>query len=132
MKRLIMIIGLLLVMCLLAPASCAKAPTPMPASAPTPTVVPAPAPMPGEEVYKESGAGVLPSAAEERMIVRTGEMSLVVEDVTAAWDEIARLAVRFNGYVVSSQIWGEEEETRGRISIRVPDDKFDQVLAVLG
>jgi len=126
MKRLI--IGLMLVMCLLVPVACAKAP---PAPPPMPPPPPAPAEMPPprpEEVYKP---GVLPSTAEERMIVRTGEISLVVEDVVDARDEIADLAVRFNGYVVSSQISGEEQDRIGWISIRVPDDKFEQALAKL-
>ena len=130
MKRLIMIIGLLLVVCLLAPVACAKAP---PVPAPMPAPVPMPAAMPPEReeaVYKETGAGALPST-EERMIVRNGEMSLVVEDVIDARDEIAQLAVRFDGYVVSSRISGEEEDMRGWISIRVPDGKFEQALTEL-
>ena len=138
MKRLIMIIGLLLVVCLLVPVSCAKAPSlvpsmpaPMPGM-PPPAEMPAPAPPPmPEEVYKEPGAGVLPPTAEERMIVRTGEMSLVVEDVTSARDGIAQLAVRLGGWVVSSRISGEEEDMRGWISIRVPDETFDQAFAEL-
>ena len=128
MKRIL--IGIALVMLLLIPVSCAKAPTPMPASAPAPMPAPMPSPAP-EEVYKESGAGALPSTAEERMIVRTGEMSLVVKDIIDAQDEIAQMAVSLGGYVVSSRIWGEEEEMRGRISIRVPDGKFEPVLAEL-
>jgi len=139
MKRLTMLVGLLLVVCLLVPVACAKAPpAPMPAPAPAPMPAPAPpAPEvilpPGEGVvYRETGAGALPSTAEERMIVRTGEMSLVVEDVVDTRDEIAQLAVRFDGYVVSSRIWGEEQDKRGRISIRVPDERFEQALAELG
>jgi len=126
MKRLM--IGLLLVMCLLIPVSCAKAPSEETGTAPMSVGAPSPE---QEEVYKESGAGVLPSIAEERMIVRTGEMSLVVEDVVDARDEIAQLAVRFDGYVESSQIWGEEQDMRGNISIQVADDRFDQALAEL-
>jgi len=136
MKRLI--IGLVLVALLLVPVSCAKAPSPMPApqeeDAISPMEVPPmPAPMsPGaEEAYKGAGVGGLPSTAEERMIVRTGEMSLVVEDITQACDEIAQLAASFDGYVVSSRISGEEEEMRGRISIRVPDGKFELALTEL-
>ena len=127
MKRLI--IGIALVILLLVPVACARAPQP-PEVVPTP--VPAPAPMPSEqnELYKNTGAGALPST-EERMIVRTGEMSLVVEDVVGAKDEIAQLAARYDGYVVSSQISGEEQEMRGYISIRVPDDKFESALAEL-
>ncbi len=65
------------------------------------------------------------------MIVRSGDISLVVTDVTRSRDEIARLAVSLDGYVVSSRIWGEEQDTRGSISIRVPDEKFEQTLAEL-
>ncbi len=120
MKRLI--IGLMVVMLLLVPVACAKAPQYMPAEVP-----PIPAPMPAPESKVVYPAGV----AEERMIVRNGEMSLVVEDVVTARDEIAQLALRFNGYVVSSRISGEEQEMRGYISIRVPDDQFESALAEL-
>jgi hypothetical protein len=65
------------------------------------------------------------------MIVRTGDMSLVVDDVVGTRDEIARLAIRFGGYVVSSSIYGEEQDLTGSISIRVPDDKFEQALTEL-
>lgn len=65
------------------------------------------------------------------MIVRAGDMWLVVEDVTDARDKIALMAVRFGGFVVSSSISGEEEEMRGWISIRVSDDKFETALAEL-
>jgi hypothetical protein len=68
---------------------------------------------------------------EERMIVRNGDISLVVEDVLETRDEIAQLAERLGGWVVNSNIYGEEEETRGWISIRIPSDKFDQALAEL-
>jgi len=133
MKRLIMLVGLLLVVCLLVPASCAKAPPPVPMPAPAPMPAPSvemPPPRPPGEVYKQTGAGALPST-EERMIVRTGEMSLVVDDVIDARDEIAQLAVRFDGYVVSSRISGEEQDMRGTISIRVPAESFEQALTEL-
>jgi len=123
MKRLIIIVGLLLVVFLLVPVSCAK-------EAEETEVIPLPPGLPGqEEVSKEAGA--LLSIAEERMIVRSGDMSLVVEDVVQARDEIVQLAARFDGYVVSSQISGEEQDMRGWISIRVPDEKFELALAEL-
>jgi len=80
-----------------------------------------------------SGGGVeLPSSLpEERMIVRNGEISLVVEDVAQSQDEIAALAARLGGWVVNSNIYGEEEEMRGWVSIRIPSDKFDQALSEL-
>ncbi len=135
MKRLI--IGLGLVLLLLVPVACASPPSaPPPAPIPTPTPAPAPRPaptiiMPSSSSSEVFAPGALPST-EERMIIRTGEMSLVVEDVVDARDEIAQLAVRYDGYVVSSRISGEEQDRRGRISIRVPDDRFEQALAKLG
>jgi len=129
MKRLA--VGLILVVLLLVPVACAKAP-------PGISVEEAPYLEPAEkamvEVFiPEREEAVVPSGGvtEERMIVRNGEISLVVEDVVAARDEIAQLALKFNGYVVSSRISGEEQEMRGYISIRVPDDQFEPVLSEL-
>ncbi len=135
MKRLI--IGLVLVALLLVPVSCARAPevvpmpTPTPEPAPYPQAVPPPMVIPPATEGGEAYTTVVVPATEDRMIVRTGDMSLVVEDVTQASNEIAQLAVSFGGYVVSSSISGEEEEMRGWISIRVPDEKFDQALTEL-
>jgi len=137
MKRLI--IGLALVMLLLVPVSCARAPEeviPMPAPEPAPVPAPKPTPTPpvvippapeGGEAYKTEVTPV----TLDRMIVRTGEMSVVVENVLKARDDIAQLAARFDGYVVASSIWGEEAEMRGWISIRVPDEKFEPALTEL-
>ena len=88
-------------------------------------------------VTKEPGAGAdysngeVTTLPEERMIVRNGDISLVVDDVLEARDKITQMAERLGGWVVNSNIYGEEEETRGWISIRVPSDKFDQALAEL-
>jgi hypothetical protein len=68
---------------------------------------------------------------EERMIVRTGDMSLVVEDVSQTVEDITQMALAFGGYVVSSNIRGEEEDMRGWIAFRVSDDKFETALEQL-
>ena len=97
---------------------------------------PAPAPVregtkpaaPGMEEPSSGGDVAIPT---ERMIVRNGDISLMVEDVVNARDDIEQLAAGVGGWVVNSNIYGEEEEMRGWISIRVPSDKFDQALAGL-
>jgi hypothetical protein len=94
-------------------------------------MVPAPQEAPDliwERDDKGSGTTVL-LTTDERMIVRSGDMSLVVDDVTQAMQAITQLAAGHNGYVVSSSVYGEEEGMRGWISIRIPDEKFDQTLA---
>ncbi len=133
MKKLMLITAAVLVMLLLVLVSCAG-PSEQASSegiAPAEEVMLEPMPGVDKEVYQESGTGALPSGVEERMIVRTGDISLVVDDVVDARDEISQLAGRLDGYVVSFQISGEEQEMRGWISIRVPDDKFDQALTEL-
>ena len=119
MKKLMLIIAAVLVVCLLVPVSCAAPSSEQAMPPPAPEIMPAAPPMempPGASdevyVYNETGGKGLPSA-EERMIVRTGDMSLVVEDIVDARDEIAQLTVRFDGYVVSSQVWGEEQDMKG-------------------
>lgn len=120
MKR--WLIGLALVTLLL-PLACSQAPsvaTPPRPDMPTPTPAPRP---PGADQSSPSVPGT------ERMIVRNGNMSLVVQDVIRARDGIAQIATQLGGYVVSSSLFGQEQELAGSIAIRVPDDKFDQTLS---
>jgi hypothetical protein len=70
-------------------------------------------------------------AEQERMIVRNGNMSLVVEDISQTVEDITQMSLAFGGYVVSSYISGEEEDMRGWITFRVPDDKFETALEQL-
>lgn len=91
---------------------------------------PVPAPMAPREADVDITPEELATLPEERMIIRNGDISLVVEDVLEARDEIAQLAERLGGWVVNSNIYGDEE-TRGWISIRVPSNKFDQALSEL-
>ncbi len=146
-----LIIGLILIVCLLVPVSCAKppapvpTPTPMPAPAPpgygqelSPPVPPAPAPSPSELVrptttpITEGGAlEKMPELGETRMIVRTAEIALVVNDVATTLDRVADLAAGLGGYVVSSKQWKEEERLVGIITIRVPAEDFAGAMETL-
>jgi hypothetical protein len=130
MKRLLIALGL--AMLLLVPVACAKAPSnegEMIAPTPTPAPMP-PSALAPEDYYKGDEGGALPST-QERMIVRNGYIELVVADVLAARDDITRLATGYGGYVVASSIRGEEEDLIGNITIRVPDEVFEQALAEL-
>ena len=129
MKKIAM--ALMLVILILIPAACAGAPQEAEAPSMIAPTAPAPAAMPAVVEGKGYPSEGMPGVTEERMIIRTGEMSLVVADVMQARDEVAQLAVSLNGYVVSSRIWGEEQEMRGQVSIRVPDEQFEPALAKL-
>ncbi len=106
---------------------------PPPAPAPMPAPAPAPAPYPEKVPITAEGASMpeLGQPWAERMIVRTAEMSLVVNDVPAALDQIAELAEGVDGYVVSSARWKEEERLAGTITIRVPAEDFGDVMEAL-
>jgi hypothetical protein len=63
---------------------------------------------------------------EDRKIVKTGSMTLEVENITEAMDEVAEMADELNGYVVSSYKYEYERKVLGRITIRVPSEKFEE------
>ena len=130
MKKLI--IGLILVMCLLASSSCAAPPpTPMPTPIPTPMPTPAPVEPSQIPITEEGALESIPELGETRMIVRTAEIALVVNDVAIALDRVADLAENLGGYVVSSKRWKEEERLVGIITIRVPAEDFGDVMESL-
>ena len=136
MKRLFFTLTAALFIILLAiPTACAAPSAPQPSVPTTPNAIPAPM-APGEEVFfigdsdKGESSSSLP-VSEDRMIIRTANISLVVEDVVNAREEIAQLASSLGGYVVSSRLSGRDEDRRGDISIRVPDEKLELALSEL-
>ena len=60
--------------------------------------------------------------SQQRIIVRTVDMRLVVDDVAGSVDDIAALARNAGGWVVSSD---RSAKHRGATSVRVPADKLD-------
>lgn len=75
--------------------------------------------------------GVNESTDTDRMIVRTGNISLIVEDINGAIDKIKALTDSFKGYVVSSSSWKEGERLIGNITIRVPAESYDEVMKTI-
>lgn len=150
MKRLMVIVGLLLVVTLLVSVSCAAASlkSEEESVAERPSMVGGgPSTVPAPEVWIDesnmSRAEPAPPAPvviapqelvtgeTERMIVRTGNIALVVEDVTVAIDQITTMADGFGGYVVSSNMWKQGERLAGSITIRVAAEHFDNAMRAL-
>jgi len=67
----------------------------------------------------------------DRMIVRTGNLTLIVNDVSETLQRIVDLANSFNGYVVSSNQYKEDERLVGQIAIRVDADRFTEAMRTL-
>ena len=97
MKRLLFTLtAVLMITLLVMPIACA-APSPEPQLGPTPGAIPAPMAPREEGLFvgsagdDEAGGGLLVN--EDRMIIRTADISLVVEDVVDVREEIAQLAL---------------------------------------
>jgi hypothetical protein len=101
-----------------------------PYPAPTITVAPAPAPVAGSDSATQY-SGEAASASTDRMVVRTGNLQLVVGDVPSSLDLVVKMAGELAGFVVNSQKWKEGERTIGTIAIRVPAASYDKAVALL-
>jgi hypothetical protein len=66
---------------------------------------------------------------EERMIVRTADIAIVVQDAEKTVEQIRGIVDSFGGYVVGLQLWRDQEQLRGAITVRVPAESLDQTLS---
>jgi hypothetical protein len=71
------------------------------------------------------------SVPAERMVIYSAYMSLVVEDISATIAQIDSLATSFGGYVVNSNVSGEQDRLYGSISFRVDATRFNEALQAL-
>lgn len=92
--------------------------------------------MPVEEAAMEPPAAIaefdaanqLP-AGQERLIIRTADMSIVAADTEETLDNIAAMANNSGGWVVSSNVFQSSDSSKtGYIQIRVPSEGFQSVL----
>lgn len=69
-----------------------------------------------------------PLEQTSRLVIRSGDLNLVVEDIWVAGKQVIEYAEAIGGYVVSSSITETEKLPSGSVVIRVPEDKFDAVM----
>jgi Domain of unknown function (DUF4349) len=67
-------------------------------------------------------------AQADRLIVRTGQLSLRVNDLDAALVEVARGIETLGGYVAASERSGQDENAMARVTYRVPAARWDDAL----
>ena len=110
---------------------------PMTTSAPKPQYAPSPtmssyggsATQAAEDAFSPANGIQYNAAATDRMVVRTGNLKIVVSQISVALDSINQVAARYGGYVVNSQQWKEGDRNIGNISIRVLAENYDKALA---
>ncbi len=64
-------------------------------------------------------------AVSPRMVIRTGNLSLIVKDSASALHQITRLVTAKGGYVTSSRQYREGEQIRAQVTLRIPSESFD-------
>jgi hypothetical protein len=86
----------------------------------------------GGPIVDEGGglAGEPPAAGEtDRSIIRTGEITVEVDNVPETTGEVRALAVELDGFI-SASFQGELEES-ATLTMRIPADRFDDALAAI-
>lgn len=71
------------------------------------------------------------STSGTRLIVRNAALDIQVDDVVAGVDGITQAAAQAGGYVVSATASDDGRTISASISVRVPAEKFDQVLKAI-
>ena len=132
MKKLalgIIILGLLVIVV----GCAARAPQPPAAPAAGESMAPAAAAPPVQQADSSaagSGASSAPNDAD-RMIIRTADLSVVVTDAAQAQQGVADTVKAVGGYIADSSTWREGEQLRARMTVRVPAEKLDALLAAI-
>ncbi len=96
---------------------------------PVPTPIPTPTPEP--TVPSDGDEPAPPDAPAERLVVRSGYMEVVVDDVHATAQAVGRMAGTMGGYVVSSSVYQEGGRTFGSVVMRVDADRFENTLTAI-
>jgi hypothetical protein len=67
--------------------------------------------------------------SDDRRLVRTESLSLIVKTPAETAEKIIRIVQRAGGFLVTSNVNGGADATSALLSIRVPAEKFDEVRA---
>lgn len=125
-------LGTIVVMLALLVTACAPAPK-REAGVPLPEAVPpVAATVVVEKAVVSEGAADMGAyqvgSLTERMIIRTGNLTLVVKDTAQAMNQVRDLVESMGGYVVESNAYRDQGLLRGRMTVRVPAEQFDQAM----
>jgi hypothetical protein len=82
----------------------------------------------GSDYYPGNPAPPAPDI-KDRMVVQNSYLSLVVIKVADALQEIKSYTSSIGGYMVNSNISNPEENSNGNITLRIPSNRLDEVLA---
>ena len=86
----------------------------------------------GEMEMTDQSSAPAPAAPQERLIIRTGNLSIVVVDTETAVSQIAQMVEENGGWVVSSNLHKYSDSAKtGDITVRVPADGYTSALTAM-
>jgi uncharacterized protein DUF4349 len=94
-----------------------------------PDGAPAPGVDTGSGGRDDAGGGEQPAALADQRIIKTGEISLEVPNVTTAVARVRAMALDLGGYVGGSQAGTRDEAAM--LTLRIPADSFEEALSRL-
>lgn len=72
-----------------------------------------------------------PETAEDRKTIRTGSLDLIVKNPRDSSEKIRAIAERAGGFLVSSELYGNEEDSSASVTVRVPGVRFEETRAAI-
>ena len=112
-------------------ASCAPAPRQMAPQAPAGGASSPAVPAGGRAELAADLTGRPLAGDTARMIIRTANLTLVVEDVAAVQQAILDMVNGMGGYVADARAWHDGAQLRARLTMRVPAERLDALLAAI-
>lgn len=89
--------------------------------------------MPGSNTTVQTGADALTSAnTGSRMVIKNGEVRLMVEETDTGIDRIIQIVNDVDGYIISSKVWYQDHSMGSfkyaTITMGVPADQFENAM----
>ena len=109
-----------------APTAAMMAPTPAPAA--RQAAADPESPSNGDAAADTGESELATLASNQRIVVRTMDMGLVVAGIQTAMDRVASIAANMGGWTVSSE---RSDDFSGKIAVRVPADRLDEAVALV-
>jgi hypothetical protein len=81
------------------------------------------------ELSVDQSTGAAAQGADDRKMVRTISLEMVVQHPGLAAEQIRALAERLGGFLVSSEVSGGQDATSGSLTVRVPAGRYEDARA---
>lgn len=84
-----------------------------------------------EEVEREEVASEVGEKVSSRLIIKMGELNIVVKNVVESAKKIIKYAQKKGGWIVKSDITEAEELPKATVTVRVPVESFDETMTYI-